>query len=83
MTYHRLAYDDASSSPEMLSDCRAVEDALRLPRRRTPAEHATRAAVRPAPRIEYDAYPREVEKKPIAVSEAAARLGAALHLHLD
>ena len=51
MTYQRLAYDDASSSSEMASDCQAVESALHLPARRTAAERAARAASRPAPSI--------------------------------
>ena len=83
MSYQRRAYDDAASTGEMASDCRAVEEALHLPRRRTPAESAARAAGRPAPSIRFDDFPRQVEKPSIAVSDAAARLGAALHLHLD
>ncbi len=83
MTYQRLAYDDASTSSEMTSDCQAVESALHLPERRTAAEKAARAASKPAPSILFEDYPREVKKPTIAVSEAAARLGAALHLHLD
>lgn len=83
MTYQRLAYDDASSSTEMTSDCRAVEAALHLPERRSAAEKAARAAAKPAPSILFEDYPREVKKPTIKVSEAAARLGAGLHLHLD
>ncbi len=79
----RLAYDDVSPADRMTSDCRAVEEALHLPRRRTPAERAARAAVRPAPSLMFEDYPREVAKPSIEVSEAAARLAAALHLHLD
>ena len=71
MSYQRLAYDDAATSTEMTADCRAVEAAL------------VRAAVRPAPSIRYEDYPREVPKPTISVSDAAARLGARLHLHLD
>jgi hypothetical protein len=83
MGYERRAYDDASSAPEMYSDCQAVEDNLRLPERRTPAERTADAARKPAPSIRFEDYPREVEKPTITVSRAAARLGAALHLHLD
>jgi hypothetical protein len=79
----RLAYDDASPTDRMTSDCRAVEEALHLPRRRTTAERAARAAVRPAPSLLFEDYPREVTKPTIEVSDAAARLAAALHLHLD
>ncbi|RYU09588.1 hypothetical protein [Nocardioides iriomotensis] len=70
MTYQRLPYDDAASAEQMTSDARkaaAVVTALR----------------RPAPSIRYEDYPREVPKPTIEVSEAAARLAAALHLHLD
>jgi hypothetical protein len=83
MTYQRLAYDDASSAKEMVADCKAVEAALHLPERRTTGEQTAHRAVRPAPSILFEDYPREVKKHEIAVSEAAARLGAALHLHLD
>ena len=83
MSYQRLAYDDASTATEMTSDCRAVEAALHLPERRSAAERAAEAAVKPAPSILFEDYPREVKKPTIAVSDAAARLGAALHLHLD
>jgi hypothetical protein len=83
MTYQRLPYDDASTSTEMTSDCRAVEAALRLPQRRTAAERAARAALLPAPSIGYADYPREVPKRRIEVADAAARLAGALHLHLD
>jgi hypothetical protein len=83
MTYHRRAYDDASSTTRMTADCRAVEAALRLPQRPTAVERATRAAMRPAPSIRFEDFPREIEKTEITVSDAAARLAAALHLHLD
>lgn len=83
MTYQRLAYDEASSSARMSEDCRAVEAALRLPRRRTAAEGVARAATRPAPSLAFDDYPREIAKPRLEVSDAAARLASALHLHLD
>jgi hypothetical protein len=82
MTYQRLAYDDASTSSEMTSDCHAVEEALHLPERRSAAERAARAVTRPAPSILFEDYPREVRKPTIAVDAAAARLGAALDQHL-
>ncbi|MGZ4428192.1 MAG: hypothetical protein ACXVW2_15935 [Nocardioidaceae bacterium] len=81
--YQPVAYDDPSTAHEMTADCRAVEAALRLPERRTAAERAAKAAARPAPSIRFEDYPREVRKREIAVSDAAARLAAALHLHLD
>ena len=80
MTSPRRAYDDASSTARMAADARAVEAALQLPERRSDAERARRAAVRPAPSIRYEDYPREVAKPRLEVSEAAARLAAALHL---
>ena len=83
MTYHRLAYDDAATSAEMSADCHAVEAALRLPGRRTLGERVARAATRPAPSIRFEDYPGEVAKPTITVSDAAARLGAAMHPYLD
>jgi hypothetical protein len=81
--FQPLAYDDLASASEMSADCRAAVAALRLPRRPTPAERAARAAVRPAPSILFEDYPQEIKKTDIAVTEAAARLASAMHLHLD
>ena len=72
----RLAYDEASSPEEMSADCRAAGRNLRLRR-------AAASAVGPAPSIHFDDYPREVGKRDIRISDAAARLANALHLHLD
>jgi hypothetical protein len=87
VSYQRLPYDDAATSTEMTSDCRAVGAVLRLPGsaagRRTPGERARRAAVRPAPSIRFEDYPREVPKPTIEVTEAASRLAAAIHPYLD
>ena len=83
MAYQRLAYDDADTSSEMTVDCRAVEAALRLPTRRTTGERLSQATAHKAPSIRYEDYPRDVAKQEITVSLAAARLAAALHLHLD
>lgn len=76
MTDSRLAYDDPSTLAQMREDCRAVGENLRL-------ERAARAAVRPAPSIHFDDYPREVAKPAIRVSDAAARLAGAMNLQLD
>lgn len=67
---------EPAPSYAMYDDARAAGVNLRL-------ERVARAAVRPAPSLEYAAYPREVRKREIEISEAAARLAAALHLHLD
>ena len=83
MTYQRLAYDDAALPGEMALDCRAVEAALRLPKRRTTGRRLSEEAVSTPPSILFEDYPRDVAKPEVAVTEAAARLGAALHLHLD
>lgn len=82
MTYKRLAYDDAATTTQMTEDCHAVEAALHLPTRRSAAERAARAAVKPAPSLLFEDYPREVKKPTIEVSEAAARLANAMELHL-
>ena len=70
------SYADLESPAQMHADCVVGGANLRL-------ERAARAAVRPAPSIAYDDFPREVPKRDIAVSDAAARLAGALHLHLD
>lgn len=70
VTPERLAYDDPSSSDRMTSDARAAAAVVRKLRR-------------PAPSLRYEDQPRDVGKRDIEISEAAARLAAALHLHLD
>ena len=72
----RLAYDDAATPAEMHADCEAAERNLGLERR---LERAARAAVKPAPSIHYDEFPREVAKRDIEISAAAARLAAAIY----
>lgn len=62
----------------MYADCQAVGHNLRLPR----LEQVARAAVQPAPSIRFEDQP-EVGKREIRVTDAAARLANALHLHLD
>ncbi len=75
----RLAYDELASWRRMTEDCRAVGENLQLPR----LQRAAEAALTPAPSLRFVDYPREVGKREIKVSDAAARLAAALHLHLD
>ena len=37
----------------------------------------------PAPSIHFDEFPREITKRDVEISAAAARIANALHLHLD
>ena len=84
MTYQRLPYDDASSTTEMADDCRAVEQALGVPPRRTAGERTLRALARPAPSIRFEDYPQDdarhsrdgSAKGSIPISAAASRLAA-------
>lgn len=75
---HRLAYDDADSTAQMHADAVAVADRMHLPQR----HHLAQAAVQAPPSILFEDY-RERPKPEITISEAAARLAASLHLHLD
>ncbi|MDP3966832.1 MAG: hypothetical protein Q8Q02_01020 [Nocardioides sp.] len=75
----RLSHTELASPHEMYGDCEAVGTNLHLPR----LERAARAAVEPAPSLHFEDFPREIHKRDIAVSDAAARLANALHLHLD
>jgi hypothetical protein len=71
-----LVHDELGTPAELAADCRAIGRHLRL-------ERAARAAVAAPPSIRFEDYPTEVGKREIRISEAAARLAAALHLHLD
>ncbi len=73
------ASDQLAAWRRTTDDCRAVGQNLRLP----PLQRAAERALAPAPSLHYADYPREVGKREIEISEAAARLAAALHLHLD
>jgi hypothetical protein len=80
----RLVYDELASPQQMSADARAAGQHLRLPALDTDALHAAaQVAVTTAPSLRYEDYPREHAKPEIRVSEAAARLADALHLHLD
>jgi hypothetical protein len=71
----RLAYDDASTPHEMYCDCQAAGLNLHVPVPRV-AE----------PLVTTDADFPEFQHRPaghIQVSEAAARMAGALHLHFD
>lgn len=72
----RLAYDDPATPEEMCADCRAVGKNLHL-------ERAARTIARPAPSLYFEDYPRELPKRDIEISVAAARLAGALNLQLD
>lgn len=79
MSYQPLPYFDADTTATMSADCAACTHQMRLPQtRRLDPESMGRA-----PSIDYDAFPREIRKTEITVSEAAARLASRLHLHLD
>ena len=71
-----LTHDELPTAHEMAADCHAIGRHLRL-------ERAARAAVATPPSIHFEDYPAEVGKREIRVSEAAARIANALHLHLD
>lgn len=75
-----LVHDELATPQEMAHDCRELGRHLGL---ETRLERAARAAVAAPPSLRFEDYPAEVGKREIRVSEAAARLAAALHLHLD
>ncbi|HEX6149654.1 hypothetical protein [Nocardioides sp.] len=67
------AYDPA----QMRADCAEVGRNLRLERA------ARKAASEPSPSLHFEDFPRDLPKREIKISDAAARLAGALHLHLD
>jgi hypothetical protein len=69
MTYQRLAYDDASTTAEMASDCTEVDRALHLGEQRRPGGPAQATADG-----RYDT---------VRVSDELAELAAGLELHFD
>ena len=79
------AYDPA----QMRADCAEVGRNLRLERALRDARFARsgtavrKAVSEPSPSLRYEDFPRDLPKREIAISEAAARLANALHLHLD
>jgi hypothetical protein len=66
------ASDDFASVQQMHADCLATGRNLRL-------ERIAERAVAPAPSLRFEDFPREVAKRDIRVSEAAARLARALY----
>ena len=75
---HRLAYDDADTTAQMHVDAVATAHEMHLAPRRPLAE----AAVQAPPSILFEDY-QERPKREITITEAAAKLAASLHLHLD
>jgi hypothetical protein len=70
----------------MRADAAAVGRHLRLEQALRDARSSGTTARRvklDAPSIRYEDYPREVRKRDVDVSDAAARIANALHLHLD
>jgi hypothetical protein len=68
-----LTHAELDTPARLREDGAAVGRELRLDR-------IARAAVAGAPSLEYDAYPREIGKRDIEVSAAAARIAKALGL---
>ena len=66
------AYDDFATPQQMRADCVEAGRNLRL-------ERAAERAMAPAPSLHFDDFPREVHKREISVSDAAARLARALY----
>ena len=84
----RLPYDERPATSDLVADCEAVGRNLHLDLRPEAAsaprlDRIARAAATTAPSIRYEDFPAEVPKREIRISEAAARLANALHLHLD
>ncbi len=75
-----LVHDELGTPAELAADCQETGRNLRLEGR---LERAAKAAVATPPSIRFEDYPAEVGKREIRVSDAAARLANALHLHLD
>jgi hypothetical protein len=75
-----LVHDELGTPAEMAADCQEAGRNLHLELR---MQRAARAAVSTPPSIRYEDYPSEVGKREITISDAAARLANALHLHLD
>ena len=69
MSYQRLAYDDASTTDQMVHDCAAVDEALHLAQQRRPG-----LAPHPVEDGRYDT---------VVVSDDLAALAAGLELHFD
>jgi hypothetical protein len=72
-----LVHAELGTPAELAADCQEIGRNLRL-------ERAVRAAVAgPGPSLRFEDYPTEIGKREIRISDAAARIANALHLHLD
>lgn len=70
------AYDDPASPAEMRADCHQAGSRLGL-------TGVARDALRPAPSIRFEDYPRGLPKRDVDMLQAARRLATALGLELD
>ncbi len=80
-----LTHAELGTTTELRADCQAIASfAPGIASAMEKAmQRAARRAVETPPSLLFADYPREVHKREIKVDEAAARLAAALHLHLD
>ena len=75
------AYDDPAVPGELTADCLAAEARLAVSPDGS-LDGLGRAAVRPAPSLRWEDFPREVPKPEIHPTVAAQRIAAALGLDL-
>ena len=76
MTSSLTAYDDLSTTDEMVADCRETE-------RRLAFTSVARDALRPAPSIRFEDQRQGLPKRDIDLLQAAQRISGALGLDLD
>ena len=76
MTYQRLAYEDASTTREMTSDCLVAEQNLHLP-----DQHHDERSTEPVQSIEFADYTSSTSS--VAVPDSLAEMAAGMHLHFD
>lgn len=76
MTYQRLAYEDASTTSEMASDCLVAGQNLALPDQRLDLRSAE-----PVESAELPDYAHPATG--ITVPDSLAEMAAGLHLHFD
>jgi hypothetical protein len=76
MSSSLTAYDDLSTTDEMVADCRETE-------RRLAFTSVARDALRPAPSLRFEDQRQGLPKRDIDLLEAAQRISGALGLDLD